>query len=463
MTQEQHALRRSPVLTGILSALVPGLGQLVQGLAYRGVTIFLTFMVILGIVLWYGHPAWAFAPIGIYLWNIWDAVSRPLGRKSYLWIPVLLSLAASYGIGWDVLQIDLSTADVNRAIAIAKPMLHPDFLQPRRELKQIWVNVQLPCSSEPPKAERTDNGITATVTPDCGNLGETLIVTASGLWPDTETKIWWETPIGEPKALGEGESRDLLVTTDENGNLAAAFQIPSTALVAAPDPSQPQLHQLFLEQFRNIGGVELSFIGREVLKGARDTIAMALVATVLSIFLAVPLSFLAARNLMSANPLTLVIYTIVRTILNILRSIESLIVAIIFVVIVGLGPPAGVIALAIHSVAALAKLYSEVIEGIDPGPIEAIRATGATWVQVVRYGVIPQIVPPFTAFTIYRWDINVRSSTIIGFVGGGGIGFLLIELIRINNMRGVSAVFISIAVIVVTLDYISAKIRERLV
>jgi phosphonate transport system permease protein len=138
-------------------------------------------------------------------------------------------------------------------------------------------------------------------------------------------------------------------------------------------------------------------------------------------------------------------------------------VAIIFVVIVGLGPPAGVIALAVHSVAALAKLYSEVIEGIDPGPIEAIRATGATWVQVVRYGVIPQIVPPFTAFTIYRWDINVRSSTIIGFVGGGGIGFLLIELIRINNMRGVSAVFISIAVIVVTLDYISAKIRERLV
>jgi phosphonate transport system permease protein len=81
----------------------------------------------------------------------------------------------------------------------------------------------------------------------------------------------------------------------------------------------------------------------------------------------------------------------------------------------------------------------------------------------VRYAVIPQIIPPFTAFTIYRWDINVRSATVIGLVGGGGIGFLLIELIRVNNMRGVSTVFIAIAIIVIILDYISAKVRERLV
>ncbi len=82
------------------------------------------------------------------------------------------------------------------------------------------------------------------------------------------------------------------------------------------------------------------------------------------------------------------------------------------------------------------SLYSEVIEGIDPGPIEAIRATGANWVQVVRYGVIPQIIPPFTSFTIYRWDINVRSSIVIGMVGGGGIGFYLIQWIQINQIPG---------------------------
>jgi phosphonate transport system permease protein len=186
-------------------------------------------------------------------------------------------------------------------------------------------------------------------------------------------------------------------------------------------------------------------------------------ATLLGMLLAIPISFFAAHNLMSSNVLTYSIYIVVRTFLNILRSIEALIIAIVFVVIVGLGPFAGVLALAVHTVAALAKLYSEVIEGIDPGPIEAIRASGANWLQIIRYSVIPQIIPPFTAFTIYRWDINTRSATVIGLVGGGGLGYLLIELIRINNMRGVSAVFISIAVIVIALDYISAKVRERLV
>jgi phosphonate transport system permease protein len=255
----------------------------------------------------------------------------------------------------------------------------------------------------------------------------------------------------------------LVVTTDETGSLTTAIRVPSTALVAAPDPTLPQLHRVYFEQYRSIGGYELSFIGNEVLKGALTTVAMALIATAMAVIFAIPLSFLAARNLMSGNPVTYAFYVVVRTLLNILRSIESLIFAIVFVVIVGLGPYAGALALAVHSIAALAKLYSEVIEGIDPGPIEAIRATGANWMQIVRYAVIPQIVPPFTAFTVYRWDINVRSATIIGFVGGGGIGFLLIELIRVNNMRGVSSVFIAIAIIVITLDYFSAKLRERLV
>jgi len=263
--------------------------------------------------------------------------------------------------------------------------------------------------------------------------------------------------------LGEGEISMLVLTTDDTGSLTTAIRVPSTALVAAPDPTLPQFHRVYFDQYRPIGGYELSFIGNEVLKGALTTVAMALIATALAIIFAIPISFLAARNLMSGNPITYAIYVVMRTLLNILRSIESLIVAIVFVVIVGLGPFAGALALAVHSVAALAKLYSEVIEGIDPGPIEAIRATGATWTQTVRYAVIPQIIPPFTAFTIYRWDINVRSATIVGFVGGGGIGFLLIELVRVNNMRGVSAVFIAIAIIVITLDTISSRIRERLV
>ena len=102
------------------------------------------------------------------------------------------------------------------------------------------------------------------------------------------------------------------------------------------------------------------------------------------------------------------------------------------------------------------------IEGIELGPIEAIRSTGANWLQVVRYAVIPQIVPPFTALTIYRWDINVRSSTIIGFVGGGGIGFYLYQWILLQNFRAVSASFIAIAVVVMVLDFFSARLREQI-
>jgi phosphonate transport system permease protein len=454
---------RSPFTAGLLSALIPGMGQAYARQAYRGAAIFVGTLTVLGMVAWYRLPVWYFAPIGIWLWNVVDAASLAAGRKRSFLLPVLLGLAAAYGIGWQVSQIDFSKANLDRAYLIIRPMLRPDFIEPRREQNTIWVGVEVPCSPNPPRAYREDGGKSLTVTPDCGVVHETMIVTATGLWPNTETNIVWRTPIGDPKMLGGNEDAMLVVTSDEDGAVTAVFRVPTTALVASPDPTLPQQHRVYLDQYRPLGGIKLSFVGGEVLKGASVTVAMALMATTLAMFVAVPISFLAARNLMGGNPITLAIYFIVRTALNILRSIESLIIAIIFVVIVGLGPFAGVMALAIHSVAALAKLYSEVIEGIDAGPIEAVRATGATWVQIVRYAVIPQIVPAFTSFTIYRWDINVRSATVIGLVGGGGLGFLLIELIRVNDMRGVSAVFISIAVIVIVLDFISAKVRERLI
>jgi len=463
MTNET-ATRRPVVRSGIASALVPGLGQFLRGQRYRGVGILIGFLVMLVTVAWYKDPAWYAVPVLIWLWNVWDSISLARNRVRSVLLPVLIGLTAAYGIGWQVVGIDFSNADMNRAVnAVLRPMLHPDFIQSRREHNQMWVQVQVPCSSEPPKALREDGGKTATVIPDCGPVGETLIVSVSGMWPDTETNVLWRTPIGDPKMVGEGESQMLVVTTDESGSLTTTIRVPSTALVAAPDPTLPQFHRVYFDQYRPIGGYELSFIGNEVLKGALDTVAMALLATGLGMVFAIPISFLAAHNLMGGNPITYSIYVVVRTLLNILRSIESLIIAIVFVKIVGLGPFAGMLAMALHSIAALGKLYSEVIEGIDPGPIEAIRATGANWIQTVRYAVIPQIVPPFTAFTIYRWDINVRMATIIGFVGGGGIGFLLIELIITNNMRGVSTVFIAIAVIVMVLDYFSAKVRERLV
>lgn len=157
------------------------------------------------------------------------------------------------------------------------------------------------------------------------------------------------------------------------------------------------------------------------------------------------------------------IYTIARAIFNTLRSIEPLIMAIIFVVWVGLGPFAGVMALTLHTIAALGKLFSEQIEGIDEGPIEAITSTGANRLQTIVFAVIPQIIPPYIAYTLYRWDINVRMSTIIGFVGGGGIGFLLSQSVRLLRYREASVMMLAIAIVVSLLDYVSSSVRRRII
>jgi phosphonate transport system permease protein len=455
--------RRSASLTALFSALIPGLGQVFVRRWYRGVAILLATLVVAGMVAWYGHPVWYFAPVGIWLWNIWDAASLAGGRTRTILIPVLFGLVAAYGIGWEVIQVDLHSASLSRAIQVARPMLHPDILEARSQENSTWVVVTVPCPPTPPLPAHPAPGFDTSATPTCGGVGDAIKVTANGLWPNTDTQVWWQTHIGDAKMLGGNEDAMLIVRTDSAGSLTTTIHIPTTALTSSPDPTLPLQHRVYFDQYRPVKGIRISEVGNYVLKGMGETIALALMATTLAIFLALPLSFLAARNLMGGNPITSVIYVLVRTFLNILRSIESLIVAIVFVIILGLGPFAGMMALTVHSVAALAKLYSEMIEGIDPGPIEAIRSTGANWVQIVRYGVIPQIIPPFVSFTLYRWDINVRTSTIIGMVGGGGIGMFLIQWIQLNDLRAVSTSFIAIAVVVITLDYLSSKVRERLV
>ncbi|MCE7860275.1 MAG: ABC transporter permease subunit [Chloroflexi bacterium CFX2] len=162
-------------------------------------------------------------------------------------------------------------------------------------------------------------------------------------------------------------------------------------------------------------------------------------------------------------PSGLIVYYVARTIFNALRSVEALVMAIVFVVWVGIGPFAGSLALALHTIASLAKLYSEQVESIMTGPLEAIQATGANRLQTIIYAVVPQIVPPYISYTMYRWDINVRMSTIIGFVGGGGIGFLLQQNINLLNYRDASAQMIAIAIVVWIMDYIRSVMREKVV
>ena len=162
-------------------------------------------------------------------------------------------------------------------------------------------------------------------------------------------------------------------------------------------------------------------------------------------------------------PVGIIIYAIIRTILNGTRSVEALVMAIVFVAWVGLGPFAGALALGLHTIAALSKLYSEQVESILEGPLEAVQATGANRLQTIVFAVVPQIIPPYISFTMYRWDINVRMSTIIGFVGGGGIGFVLQQNINLLNYRAASVNMLAIAIVVASMDYISSNLRERFV
>jgi phosphonate transport system permease protein len=206
---------------------------------------------------------------------------------------------------------------------------------------------------------------------------------------------------------------------------------------------------------------ELSIIDI-ALKALVETIYIALIATIIALPFSFVLGFLSARTLMNNNLTSSIIYNIVRITANFSRSIEPLIWAIIFSVWVGIGPFAGMLALMVHTVASLTKQYSEQIEDIDNGPIEAIEATGAHPLQVIYYAIIPQIVLPFLSFTIYRWDINVRMATIIGLVGGGGIGTMLMQFQGLAQWHEVGLIILMIALVVWVMDYISARVREVL-
>ena len=195
-----------------------------------------------------------------------------------------------------------------------------------------------------------------------------------------------------------------------------------------------------------------------------ETILLALMGTVFGVLISVPLSFLGARNLMGGSAVGRAVYSVVRMVFTITRSVEVLILGVIMVVIVGIGSYAGVLAIVVHTVGSLGKLYAESIESIEPGPIEAITATGAEpRVRRCSIGVVPQIVPNFLAVTIYWWDHNVRMSTVLGLVGGGGIGYLLIQYMNLLQFNQAATVLWLIVIVVLTMDYASGFIRSRLV
>ena len=209
--------------------------------------------------------------------------------------------------------------------------------------------------------------------------------------------------------------------------------------------------------FRRMLPPDLSVLPAALL-GALKTVEIALLGTTVAAVLALPLGFISARNVASPP-----LFYPARAVLNFFRSIDTLVYALVFVAAVGLGPFPGVLAVVAYTTTSLAKLYSEAIEGIERGPVDAIVATGATRLQVLRYGILPQVLPLFLSYVLYRLESNIRAATVLGFVGAGGIGFYLQTYLRIIDYPAASTVLLVTVAMVMVVDAISSRLRDRLV
>ncbi len=194
-----------------------------------------------------------------------------------------------------------------------------------------------------------------------------------------------------------------------------------------------------------------------------ETLATAILGTAIGAAVAVPVSFLAAGNLMRRNPAGSAVYFVTRTLMSMIRAIPTIFWGILFVTSVGLGPFPGVLAVAIFSVGLTSKLFSEAIEAIDVGQVEALTAVGAGPVQVLLHGVLPQVVPYLVAHLLYTFEVNVHSATILGLIGAGGVGFLFSQYIEQFLYSQEAMVLIVVILVTMAIDYSSATIRRRLI
>jgi phosphonate transport system permease protein len=186
------------------------------------------------------------------------------------------------------------------------------------------------------------------------------------------------------------------------------------------------------------------------------TVCIALWGTVFAVVIAVPLGLLGARNC-SPHPAA---YHVARRIMDVLRAVNEFVFALMFVTAVGLGPFAGTLALGLHTGGVLGKLLSETIESTDPGQIEGVAATGAGWFHVVSFGIVPQVMPNFLSYLLLRFESDIRSASVIGMVGGGGIGFYLWDTIRAFNDREAATVILLIVAMVMCVDVLSSRVRR---
>jgi phosphonate transport system permease protein len=397
----------------LASLILPGLGQFLLGRRGRGLMILLTGAV-LGLLVW-----WALVSQKV------GSVSLGALTTSWLWLPLAMFWA------WNVL-------DARRLAAGGMPGVLPAILLAASILYVIAWNV-------------TDVKLNRLVE----RFSDARTVAGSLLNPDVITiSINGQDQICAWRCLSDYLG-DKMAGRPPTGVIRVSDNFLDILGRVKPVPAPKWRVALGLAA---PGSKVNGFVAGSMV----ETIAMGLMATLFSTVLAIPISLLAARNIMSRLPGGTVIYYLARGILNVVRAIDTIVWGLIVIVWVGLGSFAGVMALTIHSVAALGKLFSEEIEHIDPGPVEAVTATGANLIQTIRFAVIPQIVPPFLAYSLLRWDINMRSATVIGFVAGGGIGFFVIETTRMGGYQQYATALWAVVAVIVLVDTISARWRESI-
>lgn len=371
----------------------------------------------------------------------------------WLLIGIVAVLAYTYAIRVTDPDFGRLVTSLPKAEDVVGALLTPDVIVRASSTYTLSVPVAIPCASVSamPAATPSNGNASIAVEPACADVSAPLILTGKNVGANAEVAVRWTLPNGNSlplqvlKADGAGNfryettARPLTAAKDGvPGVLNAVISVPSNTLLLSPTVKLV-MDQLFI------------------------TIFIALLSTVIASAIAAPLSFFAARNLTQGG-VGRVIYTLTRGVFNILRSFEPLVIATVFALIVGFGKPfAGVLGLIIGTVASLGKMFSEAVEDIDMGAVEAITATGANRAQTVAQAVVPQVVPNWLAYILYHWDINVRISTIIGFVGAGGIGEYLQKQIDTLSYHQAGTALLAIILVVWSLDFLSAQVRKRLI
>jgi len=365
---------------------------------------------------------------------------------------LLVLVTAAFWISFRVTEADFPRlfSNLSNGKELVLAFLTPDVFTRDVETRTISIAFPIPCDSAPVESEIPSSGPRLVPSVDCADPLTKFNLEGFDLAPNSEVAVRWKLPDGRTMTAFHTQ-------TDADGYFS--FEVETRPIQKTVNSIASRLE---VDTLTPVGGLKSSQALKDVLDNMFVTIFMALLSTTLATIIAAPLSFLAASNITRKGIIGTTVYYVFRSFFNLMRSYDPLVMATVFGFWLSFGPFPGFLALTVVTIASLGKLFSEAVENIDKGPLEALQATGAPSLHTVRYGVVPQVIPDFISYIIYHWDINVRISTIIGFVGGGGIGYYLNLSINDFKWHQAGTAVWAIVIVVWAMDFLSAEVRKRL-